>query len=108
MDVMEKRDASIVAVVGGIAIFGIKLGAYFMSGSIALLSDALESIVNIAASLLMFYSVYVSGMPADEDHHYGHQKIENISSMAEGFLIIIAVIFIVHTALERIANPVAL
>ncbi len=105
---MEKRDASIVAVVGGIAIFGIKLGAYFMSGSIALLSDALESIVNIAASLLMFYSVYVSGMPADEDHHYGHQKIENISSMAEGFLIIIAVIFIFHTALERIANPVAL
>ncbi len=108
MDVMGKRDASIVAVVGGIAIFGIKLGAYFMSGSIALLSDALESIVNIAALLLMFYSVYVSGMPADEDHHYGHQKIENISSMAEGFLIIIAVIFIAHTALERIANPVAL
>jgi len=108
LDVMGKRDASIVAVVGGIAIFGIKLGAYFMSGSIALLSDALESIVNIAASILMFYSVYVSGMPADEDHHYGHQKIENISSMAEGFLIIIAVIFIVHTALERIANPVAL
>lgn len=105
---MGKRGASIIAVAGGIAIFGIKLGAYFMSGSIALLSDALESIVNIAASFLMVYSVYVSGMPADEDHHYGHQKIENISSMAEGFLIIIAVIFIAHTALERIANPVAL
>ena len=108
MDDMGKRGASIVAVAGGIAIFGIKLGAYFMSGSIALLSDALESIVNIAASILMFYSVYVSGMPADEDHHYGHQKIENISSLAEGFLIIIAVTFIVHAALERIANPVAL
>ncbi len=108
MDVMGKRGASIVAVGGGIAIFGIKLGAYFMSGSIALLSDALESIVNIAASLLMFYSVYVSGMPADEDHQYGHQKVENISSMAEGFLIIIAVIFVVHAALERIAEPVAL
>jgi cation diffusion facilitator family transporter len=108
LDDMGKREASIVAVAGGIAIFGIKLGAYFMSGSIALLSDALESIVNIAASILMFYSVYVSGMPADEDHHYGHQKIENISSLAEGFLIIIAVIFIVHAALERITNPVTL
>jgi cation diffusion facilitator family transporter len=108
LDAMGKRGASIVAVAGGIAIFGIKLGAYFMSGSIALLSDALESIVNIAASLLMFFAVYVSGMPADEDHPYGHQKIENISSLAEGFLIIIAALFIIHTALERIYKPVAL
>ena len=108
MEAMGKREASIVAVGGGVAVLCIKLGAYFMSGSIALLSDALESLVNIAASLLMLYSVHVSGMPADDEHHYGHQKIENISSMAEGFLIIIAVVFIAHTALERIAEPVAL
>jgi cation diffusion facilitator family transporter len=108
LEKMGKKRAAIIAVGGGIAIFSIKLGAYFMSGSIALLSDALESIVNIAASLLMFFSVYVSEMPADEDHPYGHQKIENISSLAEGFLIIIAALFIIHTALERIYQPVAL
>ncbi|MFC1802427.1 cation diffusion facilitator family transporter [Thermoproteota archaeon] len=85
-----------------------KLGAYLMSGSVALLSDALESIINILASLLMFFSVYISGMPADEDHHYGHQRIEYISSLVEGFLIIIAAIFIIHTALERISQPVTL
>jgi len=105
---MGKREAATAAVVGGLAIFTIKLLAYFMSGSVALLSDALESIVNIAASALMLYSVRVSGMPADEDHHYGHQKIENISSLLEGAFILTAAVFIVHTALERIREPVGL
>jgi cation diffusion facilitator family transporter len=105
---MGKREAATAAVVGGLAIFVIKLLAYFMSGSVALLSDALESIVNIAASALMLYSVRVSGMPADEDHHYGHQKIENISSLLEGAFILTAAVFIVHTALERIYEPIGL
>lgn len=105
---MDKKRASLVAVVGGLIIFAVKLVAYSMSGSVALMSDALESIVNIAASFLMFFSVRISGRPADEDHHYGHQKIENISSLVEGFLILIAALFIIHTALERISRPVEL
>jgi cation diffusion facilitator family transporter len=105
---MDKKRASLVAVVGGLIIFAVKLVAYLMSGSVALMSDALESIVNIAASFLMFFSVRISGRPADEDHHYGHQKIENISSLVEGFLIITAALFIIHTALERISQPVEL
>jgi len=105
---MEKRNAAIIAVLGGLAIFMIKIVAYFLSDSVALLSDALESIVNIAASMLMFYSVYISGKPADETHKYGHQKVENISSLVEGFLILVAAIFIIHTALERIFKPVVL
>ena len=56
---MGKQRAALTAVVGGITIFCIKLTAYFMSGSVALLSDALESIVNIAASLLMLFAVYI-------------------------------------------------
>jgi len=105
---MEKRNAAIIAVFGGLVIFMIKIVAYFLSDSVALLSDALESIVNIAASMLMFYSVYISGKPADENHKYGHQKVENISSLVEGFLILVAAIFIIHTALERIFKPVIL
>jgi cation diffusion facilitator family transporter len=105
---MTKRRAAILAVVVGLVIFTIKVLAYFMSGSVALLSDALESIVNIAASALMLYSVRISTMPADEDHHYGHQKIENISSLLEGAFILTAAVFIVHTALERIYEPVGL
>jgi cation diffusion facilitator family transporter len=105
---MEKRSAAIIAVVGGLAIFMIKIVAYLLSDSVALLSDALESIINIAASMLMFYSVYISGKPADENHEYGHQKVENISSLVEGFLILVAAIFIIHTAIERIFKPVIL
>lgn len=105
---MDKERAALVAVAGGVTIFGVKMVAYFMSGSVALLSDALESIINIAASFLMLFSVYISGMPADENHHYGHQKVESISSMAEGGFIITAAIFIVHSAIERIYRPVAL
>lgn len=103
---MDNRGAALVAVGGGIIIFVVKLGAWYISGSVALLSDALESIVNIVASCLMLYSVYVSGKPADDEHHYGHQKVEYITSLVEGGLIITAAIFIIHTALERLSDPV--
>ncbi len=105
---MDKKTTALVTVAGGLTIFGVKLGAYFMSGSVALLSDALESVVNIAASFLMLFSVYISSLPADDDHHYGHEKIENISSLVEGLLILTAALFIVHTALEQINDPVVL
>lgn len=106
MGSMDNRGAALVAVGGGLIIFAVKLGAWYISGSVALLSDALESIINIVASCLMLYSVYVSGRPADDEHHYGHQKVEYITSLAEGGLIITAAIFIIHTALERLSNPV--
>lgn len=63
---MKKKQAALMAIIGGVAILGIKLLAYLVSNSVALLSDALESIVNIAASGLMFFSIHVSEKPADE------------------------------------------
>ncbi len=86
---MKKKQAALIAIIGGVAIFGIKLLAYFLSNSVALLSDALESTVNIAASVLMLFSVYVSGKPADDSHNYGHQKVEEVSSMLEELFIIV-------------------
>ena len=80
---MEKKTVAIIAIVCGVAIFGIKILAYFLSNSVALLSDALESIVNIAASGLMLFSVCVSERAPDSDHKYGHQKIEDISTAQE-------------------------
>jgi len=105
---MKKKHAALTAIVGGIAILGIKLLAFFVSNSIALLSDALESIVNIAASGLMLFSVYVSEKPADESHNYGHQRIENLSSMLEGIFILIAAILITYAAAGRIFEPATL
>ena len=105
---MDKRGIAVTAIVGGVAIFGIKLYSYYISGSVALLSDALESIVNIVASLMMYMSVRISEQPPDDNHRYGHQKIENISSFIEGALIIVAGALIGRAALNRLFEPVTL
>lgn len=103
---MQKREAAFIALLGGVAILLIKLSAYFVSNSVAMLSDALESIVNIAASGLMLFSVWISAKPADESHNYGHQKIEDISCFMEGLLIILAALLIVYAAAGRIFSGV--
>ena len=103
---MRKIHVALVAVLGGAIIFIIKLVAFFVSNSVALLSDALESIVNIAASGLMLFSVWLSEKPADNSHNYGHQKIEDISSMLEGIFIIIAALLIINAAAGRLFSAV--
>ncbi len=105
---MKKKQAALLAIIGGVTILGIKLLAYLVSNSVALLSDALESIVNIAASGLMLFSVYVSEKPADDSHNYGHQKIEEISSMLEGVFIVAATLLIVYAAAGRFFESVEL
>jgi cation diffusion facilitator family transporter len=105
---MDKGGSAALAVVGGFGILGLKLLAFFISGSVALLSDALESIVNIAASIMMLVSVRISGMPADPSHEYGHQKVENISAFVEGALILVAGSLIAYTAFGRLFSSVEL
>ncbi len=102
---MDKRTVATVTVIGGLVIFGLKLLAFFISGSIALLSDALESIVNIIASIMMFISIRISARPADTDHLYGHEKIENISAFVEGALVIVAALLIAYASVGRLLNP---
>jgi cation diffusion facilitator family transporter len=103
---MQKKQVALFAVLGGVLIFIIKLAAFFISNSVALLSDALESIVNIAASGLMLFSVWLSEKPADDSHNYGHQKIEDISSMLEGIFIIIAALLIINAAAGRLFSAI--
>ncbi len=102
---MKKQQVALLAVGIGLAIFIIKLLAYLISGSVALLSDALESIVNIAASAMMLASIRVAMRPADREHKYGHQRAENISCLVEGVLIVIAAILIVMASLARLWDP---
>ena len=99
---MQKKQAATIAILGGVTVLLVKLVAYFVSNSVAMLSDALESIVNIAASGLMLFSVWLSEKPADESHNYGHQKVEDLSSMLEGIFIIIAALLIVYAAWGRL------
>jgi cation diffusion facilitator family transporter len=103
---MQKRQVALVALFGGVIILLVKLLAYFVSNSVALLSDALESIVNIAASGLMLFSVWLSEKPADDSHNYGHQKVEDISSLLEGIFIVVAALLIINTAAGRLFSSV--
>ncbi|MHA1613565.1 MAG: cation diffusion facilitator family transporter [Candidatus Thorarchaeota archaeon] len=105
---MKKSTAALIAIIGSLIVFSIKLIAFFTSNSVALLSDALESIVNILASGMMFLSIYISEKPADDTHNYGHQKVEDISSAFEGIFIIAAAILIVNAAAGRLFVPVEL
>jgi len=104
---MQKRGLAATAVAGGLIIFVVKLYSYLVSGSVALLSDALESIVNILASLMMLVSVSISMRPPDENHRYGHQKVESISSFVEGALVLVAGLLIGREAFMRLFHPVA-
>jgi cation diffusion facilitator family transporter len=105
---MKKSTAALIAIIGSLIVFSIKFIAFFISNSVALLSDALESIVNILASGMMLLSIYISEKPADDTHNYGHQKVEDISSAFEGILIIAAAILIVNAAAGRLFVPVEL
>ncbi len=108
MDLMDKRKIAICAILVGLTVFLLKLVAYFLSNSVALLSDALESTINIVASIMMFFAIMLASRPEDRDHEYGHQKAENISALVEGVLIIIAAILIIEAAVGRLTDPVPL
>ena len=84
---------------------GLKVAAYFLTGSVGLLSDALESIVNLAGAIMALAMLSIASRPEDDSHHFGHSKAEYFSSGAEGSFIIIAAGGIAYTAVERLINP---
>jgi len=84
-----------------------KGGAYLMTGSVAILSDALESLVNLVTALIALIVVAIATRPADEDHAYGHTKVEYFASGFEGAMILFAAITIGYTAVHRLFDPVA-
>lgn len=94
----------IIAVVS-IVLFAVKIIAWVLTNSVAILTDALESIVNVAAGLFGVYSLYISAKPKDTDHPYGHGKIEFISAAIEGTLITIAGLFIIYEAVIHLTRP---
>ncbi|MCO5249590.1 MAG: cation diffusion facilitator family transporter [Chitinophagales bacterium] len=89
----------------GVVLMLVKFSAYFITHSNAILSDALESFVNIFAGAFGLYSLYLSAKPRDEDHPYGHGKIEFVSSILEGTLISIAGIIIIYKAVYALIHP---
>jgi len=91
----------------GAALFTItlKTAAYLYTGSVGLLSDAMESVVNLVAALLVLAMLTVAARPPDEDHAYGYSKAEYFSSAVEGTLLLVAAAGIAVAAVHRLISP---
>jgi len=96
------------SVVIGLAVLGLKVLAWQMTGSLALMSDALESVVNVATALAVIAALRLARQPADDNHPYGHHKAEFFSAVLEGVLIVIAALFILREAYAGFQAPRAL
>lgn len=94
-----------LSIAAAVVTIGMKTVAYFLTGSVGLLSDALESVVNLVAAILALIAIAAAAKPADERHHFGHGKAEYLSAGAEGVMILVAAALIVYAAVDRLLNP---
>lgn len=108
---MDRRLLSryaLLSIIAALTTIALKAVAYVLTGSVGLLSDALESLVNLAGAVMAMTMLTIAARPPDEDHHYGHDKAEYFSSGVEGALILIAAVSIGIAAVQRFMNPAPL
>ena len=104
----KKKSAQWLAFWGiplSIVVLGLKLAAWWVTGSVALLSDGLESIVNVVAAVVAFVVIGYAAKPADASHPFGHYKAEYFSAVIEGVLIVVAALLIVWEAIPAVLSP---
>jgi cation diffusion facilitator family transporter len=94
-----------LSILAALSTLGLKYAAYRLTGSVGLLSDAAESIVNLLAAVAAYFSYWYAAQPVDKTHTYGHEKIEFFSSGLEGVLILVAAAAIAVSAAERLLAP---
>ncbi|MDO9355604.1 MAG: cation diffusion facilitator family transporter [Solirubrobacteraceae bacterium] len=99
------RRLMVLSIVTAVATISLKAAAYAITGSVGLLSDAAESVVNLVAASVGLVAVIWAARPADDDHAYGHEKVNYLSAGIEGTLIILAAAAIGYTAIDRLLNP---
>jgi cation diffusion facilitator family transporter len=96
---------AVLSVIAAVITIGLKTAAYAITGSIGLLSDALESLANLVAAVVALFALSVAARPPDEEHTFGHTKAEYFSSGFEGLLIVVAAVGIVVAAVRRFVEP---
>lgn len=94
-----------LSIAAAVTTIALKASAYLLTGSVGLLSDALESIVNLVGALMALAMLTVAARPADEEHEFGHSKAEYFSSGVEGTLILLAAVSIIASAIPRLITP---
>jgi len=100
----EKNRVAGVSVVAAIFLTGIKLVVGVLTGSLGILSEALHSALDLVAAAITWIAVRVSDKPADEDHQYGHGKIENLSALIETLLLLVTCVWIIYEAIDRLST----
>ncbi len=98
--------AARLAIGVGVVVLALKLGAWALTGSVALLSDALETVVNVLAAVMMWQATRVASRPPDDDHPFGHAKIEYFVAGAEGLMVAVAAVTIGIEGTRRLVDPV--
>ena len=102
---MKLKLAAVASMGIAAVVMGLKYLAYQQTGSVALYSDALESIVNLATAGVALYTIHVAFQPADRRHQFGHHKAEYFSAVIEGVLIVVAALLILHEAYSAYTSP---
>lgn len=101
----DLRKYAWLSIAAAVATIGLKFTAYLLTGSVGLLSDAAESVVNLIAAVVALYALTVAMRPADDTHHFGHSKAEYFSAVVEGAMIFVAAAVILWTSIQRFLNP---
>lgn len=102
--VKEKKKVAFISVIAAVFLTGFKLLIGLLTGSLGILSEALHSALDLVAAVITYFSVKISDKPADDEHNYGHGKIENLSALIETFLLLITCVWIIYEAVDRIVN----
>lgn len=102
------RKFAYLSIAAALATIMLKLLAWYLTNSVGLLSDALESCVNLVAAVVALFMIMLTEKPADEEHAFGHNKAEYFSSAIEGGLIVLAAFSIIWSAIPRVLHPVPL
>ena len=101
----EKSRVAALSVISNTVLVLFKAIVGILIGSVSVLSEAIHSGMDLVAALIAFFAVRIAGMAADEDHPFGHTKVENISAAIEALLIFAAAVWIISEAIQRLINP---
>ena len=100
----EKKNIALLSVASNTLLIALKLVVGIMTGSVSVISEAVHSATDWLAAVIAFTAVKISAMPPDENHPYGHEKIENVSGVIEGLLIIVAAIWIIAESVKKLTS----
>lgn len=101
----NKTKVARLSVMSNTILIAMKLAVGVITGSVSIISEAIHSMMDLIAAIIAFFSVRISDMPADENHPYGHGKVENISGVIEALLIFVASIWIIYESVKKIIAP---